>query len=106
MNNADALRDDDGKIAPAVRDAIDALTLQPEDDAAAALAVRYATTIDDAPADIAGTEVLKLLGPPLLSVLEALGATPRARSAPKKAGGGGDGPLAKLRAKEAERKAK
>ena len=92
------IRDADTLIGPAVTNAVQALTLEPEDDAAVALARQYAAAIDDAdnPAD-----ALEKLGPKLLSVLEQLGATPRARAQITKGAvtnGSGQSKLAALRA--------
>jgi hypothetical protein len=63
-------------LVTAVRAAVKALSLAPEDQAAVQLAIRYAVAID------AGEPVEKC-GPPLLVVLEALGMTPKARAAVK-----------------------
>jgi len=85
-----------------VRETLEELKLQPEDVAAAELAVQYAATMDraaelaDAAAEIPydpdtavmvsrlkarvdAHQVMVDLGPKLLSALESLGATPRAR---------------------------
>lgn len=83
------------QILPKVAETILALGLNPEDAAAAQLARRYAAAIDSA-VDPAGT--LNELGPKLLAVLEALGATPRARAAVAKgAASTGSGKLSALR---------
>jgi hypothetical protein len=72
------LRSADTLFAPAVHDALNALQIAAEDVAAAQLARRYAEALDKAPDD---AEVLAEFGPKLLSVLTALGATPRGRAA-------------------------
>jgi hypothetical protein len=85
-------------LVTAVRAAVKALSLAPEDQAAVQLAIRYAVAID------AGEPVEKV-GPPLLVVLESLGMTPKARAAVK---GGtsaspSDSPLDELRARRVRR---
>jgi hypothetical protein len=117
------LRDADDLLAPAVTATVKALTVAPEDAAAVRLVERYAATIDraaqiaadldeippedyDTPkllatlqAKVEAQTVLETLGPKLLAALEALGATPAARSK-LKAGGAPSAPnqLAALRA--------
>src|SRR5258708_32494072 len=69
----------------------------PADSAAVKLAQRYAAAIDDADNR---AEALERLGPRLLAVLEALGATPAARAKLKEgraAGSGKPGGLQALR---------
>ncbi|MEU8636780.1 hypothetical protein AB0C38_31805 [Amycolatopsis sp. NPDC048633] len=61
----------------AVKDALDALDLDDEDQAAVALALRLGSAID---AEENGRTVAELAGK-LLSTLESLGATPAARKA-------------------------
>ncbi|MCF7548911.1 hypothetical protein [Pseudonocardia sp. WMMC193] len=93
-----------GGLAAEVRATLEHLDLQPQDQALAAVAVRYGETIDRAAAIAAqaaripydpdtAEEVKKLasrvsgqvtmadLGPKLLAALDALGATPKARAA-------------------------
>lgn len=67
-----------------------------EDRAAAELALTYARRID------AGDDLAKL-GPALLSVLEALHLTPRARNTKGGATSGGSSPLDELRNRRARR---
>lgn len=87
----------DGMLGPAVAEMLCVLDLAPEDVAAARLARRYAAAIDDGNPD-----TLDALGPKLLTALESLGATPRARAAIRKgAAGAGHGKLAALRAARA-----
>lgn len=89
----------DGLVGTAVAEALRTLELTAEDAAAAVLARRYAAAIDSADDQ---AEILKELGPRLLTVLESLGATPKARAMMKKgAGGGGQGKLAQFRAARA-----
>lgn len=71
------LRDASELLGPAVAGTLAALTLKPEDAAAAKLAQRYAAAIDTAGAP---AEILDKLGPKLLAALESLGATPAARA--------------------------
>jgi hypothetical protein len=77
------VRDAAELLAPAVARTVEALGLGDQDDAAARLAHCLALAIDraDKPAS-----ALRWIGPELLKVLEALGATPmaRARMTPKK----------------------
>lgn len=105
----DAADDTDRKITPAVESTLGTLALEPEDAALARLALGYARTIDQAaaiasaaqriPYDPDTAEQVKRLaarvsahatmadlGPKLLAALDALGATPKARSATGKAG--------------------
>jgi len=74
------LRSTDALLKPAVSAAIGALGLDAEDGGAARLAELYAAEIDDSPEE-ARAEALERLGPRLLTVLDALGATPKARKA-------------------------
>ncbi len=76
------LRPVDGLLAPVVAESVAALTLAPQDAAAARLARRYAEAIDAAEDTDAA---LDTYGPKLLAALAALGATPTARKA--RAGG-------------------
>lgn len=69
----------DGMLGPAVTETLHQLNLSPQDTAAARLARRYATAIDEGDA-----ETLEKLGHRLLAALESLGATPRARALIKK----------------------
>ncbi|MEV6306472.1 hypothetical protein AB0M02_44185 [Actinoplanes sp. NPDC051861] len=123
------LRPADELIAPVVAEALAAVPdLTPADAAAKRLAACYADAIDEAatlaadaariagaldPDDLTGRQmlarlekqveqqvVLDALGPKLLAVLDALGATPKARAARKGGAGGGSnvpGKLAALR---------
>lgn len=108
-------------LAGKVAETLGNLTLRPEDAALAALAVEYAQTIDRAhiiaaraakiPFDPDSAEEVKRLaqrvsaqatmgdlGPKLLAVLDALGATPKARAqSPKPAGKSGPSALDALR---------
>ena len=68
----------------AVEDVLRALKLDRSDMAARHLALQYAEVID-----AGGAETLKDFGPKLLTVLETLGATPRARAALSKGGPSG-----------------
>lgn len=120
------LRSADDLLAPAVAETIAALETAPEDAGAIRLAERYAAQIDEAAmiaaelADVSvddenGTRqlhalskrveaqtVLAELGPKLLTTLESLGATPKARAAVRKGGASsGPGKLATLRAARA-----
>lgn len=114
----DDAADSGGLLAPAVGAALVALPVHGADAAARRLAEQYAARIDDARRladEVAAVEpenegqarrlavlarqveaqaVLADLGPKLLAVLDALGATPRARlaAAGAKGGGPGDGP--------------
>lgn len=78
MSGNSRIRSADSLILPDVRETLARLELSPEDAAAGQLARRYAAAIDAA---ITPADVLNDLGPKLLAVLEALGATPRARAA-------------------------
>lgn len=89
------LRSVETLIAPAVAETIGGLTLSPEDAAAIRLAERYAAAIDAAEEQ---QETLDKLGPKLLAVLDALGATPRARAGMKKTPTAGESKLEALRA--------
>lgn len=91
------IRAADDLIEPAVTNALQALQLDAEDEAAATLARQYAAAIDNAD-DPAAT--LEQLGPKLLAALEALGATPKARAQIMKGtpARGNDSRLAQLRA--------
>jgi len=80
------LRPADDLIGPAVAETINALQLAPEDAAAVQLARRYAAILDDAFALDDEVRTWGDLGPKLLSVLESLGATPKARAAALKGG--------------------
>ena len=88
------LKPADDFLEYAVRDTISALELTEADEAAKQLAIRYAKVIDLALIDGAGRPdtVLWHLGPELLRALEALGATPAARSAISHAVKGGEKP--------------
>ena len=74
------LRDASELLYPAVMQAIAELGLLGSDAAAVKLAQNYAKAIDQASGAKRAT-VLRALGPELLKVLEALGATPQARAA-------------------------
>ena len=91
------IRTADSLVAPAVANVIQHLPLAAEDEAAATLARQYAAAIDEADYP---EKALDDLGPKLLAVLEALGATPRARAQITKGTQTSAGPseLAKLRA--------
>jgi hypothetical protein len=80
------LRPADDLLAPAVATTIGKLQLEDADAAVVKLAKRYAAAIDAA-ADQAGA--LERLGPKLLTALNALGASPRARSILRARSGGG-----------------
>jgi hypothetical protein len=77
------LRDADRLLVPAVSDVLGHLELAPEDAGIVRLVGEYARILDDAPGDV---EVWAKIGPKLLTALEALGASPRARAALKKGG--------------------
>lgn len=64
-------------LTAAAADTITALELAPEDAAAVRLTQKYAAEIDNAEDSAAA---LERLGPKLLAVLDALGATPQARA--------------------------
>ena len=83
MAESRRLRPADDLIAPAVAETLENLGLQPGDVALARLAEQYAAAIDAADPD-GRPDVLSKLGGRLLSALDALGATPRARAALKK----------------------
>lgn len=62
-------------LVKAVQAAVEALALAPADQGAVELALAYAAEIDH------GETPIDKVGPALLTVMEALGATPRARAA-------------------------
>ena len=70
------LRDADELLGPVLEVSLAALKLGPRDAAAARLALRYATMIDEAKDPAAA---LRVFGPLLAKALEALGATPSGR---------------------------
>lgn len=76
----------DKTLTGAVTATLSALNLQPKDQAARVLLLRYAAAIDDADDDLAA---LDKYGSKLFAMLERLGATPRATPGPPE--GGGDG---------------
>ena len=77
------------------------------DQAIAALAKRYAQTIEDAYGEDGELDVLTDLGPKLLAVLDALGLTPKARAVKRAPGeGGGDDRPAAVRTLEELRAAR
>ena len=78
------LREVDKLFWPAMQETIASLGLLGEDSAAVKLAQRYAQVIDATP-DAKQASVLRWLGPELLKVLEALGATPASRKTAKPA---------------------
>lgn len=85
-------------LSESVSSSLDALAPDARDDAARFLARYYAATIDDNP------DQLEQLGPKLLVTLEALGLTPRARSAATQgAPSAGTNPLDQLRDRRARR---
>jgi len=87
------LHDTDHLLLPAVNDTIAALDLTAEDAAAVKLAQRYAAAIDATLHDPrAHASAMRWIAPQLLDVLEALGATPAARSRLKKGGDKDDKP--------------
>ncbi len=94
-------------MSQAVDKALGATEHEAGDGAAGALVRLYAATIDDAASQ--GTpqavETLRELGPKLLAALEALGMSPRARSAAMKGAPGGpaSSPLDELRQRRAGR---
>jgi len=71
-------------LAPSVEASLAALELGPRDEAAAALARRYAEVMDNATDPVWAT---RWIGPLLLRSLEELGATPKSRPSAKKAPG-------------------
>lgn len=73
-----------------VRDALSAEPRGPQDAAVAELALTYAREVDGGDGDLAK------LGPALLTALEALHMSPRARAAAKKAVTTGDKPKSRL----------
>jgi len=82
------------QLLPAVRETIGALTLEDSDQAAAALALQFARTIDRA-RDQAWA--LRWIGPLLLASLEGLQATPASRPATAKIAPTGPNQLDRLR---------
>jgi hypothetical protein len=95
-----ALRSADELLAPVVEESIAALTLSPEDAAAVRLVRRYAAAIDEA-----GTAAaLESFGPKLLAALNALGATPAARTRLRDGIGGAPGVASSLAALRAARR--
>jgi hypothetical protein len=93
------LRDADKLLAPAVERTLSELQLGTVDDAVATLAQRYAAAIDN---DSEG-DALTDLGPKLLATLQALQATPAARSRVKVRGGANAGPNRLQALREARR---
>jgi len=93
------LRDADKLLAPAVERTLGELQLGTVDDAVATLAQRYAAAIDR---DEEG-DALEDLGPKLLAALQALNATPAARSRLRPQGGGNAGPNRLQALREARR---
>lgn len=86
-------------VTYALRKALKDVSLEPQDQAAARLALEYAAQIDG------GQVAIEKVGPALLSALESLGMTPRARKGIVK---GGDGerpasPLDEVRRKREQR---
>lgn len=94
------LQSADKLLAPAVATTVDALPLTDADTALAKLAERYAAMIDSSedPA-----EALEAFGPKLLATLQALQATPAARSKITVRGGGNAGPNRLQALREARR---
>jgi hypothetical protein len=95
------LRDADTLLLTAVKTTIDKLDLDDADLAAVKLAEHYAQAIDAGHcSECDADRNLEDLGHRLLAVLDALGATPAARSKIRKGVAAGDGPtrLAALRA--------
>lgn len=84
-----------------MRSSLRALKVEPKDRAAAELAISYARLVDDMPA------MIIKVGPLLLSVLESLLLTPRARAALVKGATGDQGkqhsPLDELRSRRNKR---
>lgn len=77
------LRPADELLVPVVQKSIEEMDLTEADKAASGLAILYAEAIDQAePED--RSKVLIEVGPKLLTVLESLGGSPRARAAIKK----------------------
>jgi hypothetical protein len=81
------LQDADRLLAPAVERTLGELRLGTVDDAVATLAQAYAAAIDTDPEG----DALEDLGPKLLATLQALQATPAARSRLRPQGGGDAG---------------
>ncbi len=91
-------------VGPAVEASIAALELGDRDQAAAALALRYAEVMDNAKDPVWAT---RWIGPLLLRSLEELGATPKSRPAAKKSPGAArENRVAQLRTAHASTKAK
>lgn len=113
-----------GEMAEKVAETLENLELRPEDAGLRALALRYAVTIDEArqlaeeaaalPYDedtvamvarlktrVDAHTVMVDVGPKLLAALDALGATPKARSATGKPQPSGSSALAALRSEGA-----
>lgn len=97
---AGVLRDADELVLPAVRSAIAELDTTSADAAVIKLCERYAAAMDAAQGAKAQAWAIRWIGPLLLDALEALGASPAARSKlkegkPRRAASNG---LAELRA--------
>jgi hypothetical protein len=95
-----------------VDQALEAVELRESDGAAVELARRYADEIDrwesgSGDPDYAGEDGLKVYGPKLLQALDALGLTPKARSAVTKGGvpnaSAGSNPVDEIRERRAQR---
>lgn len=98
MSGQMRLRAADALVAPAVAETVANLDLGPADAGTVRLTERLAAEIDSADPAMRAT-VLDRLGPRLLSCLEALGASPRARAQLGKGGTPrGGGKLDQLRA--------
>lgn len=125
MAGSGRVRPIEALIAPEVASTLAVLKVAPEDAGVARLARRYAQVIDDAAlvaaelqevyadvdpddeatfkriaalaARVGAQAVLSDLGPKLLAALDALGATPRARKAPKGGAGGQPSKLGAIR---------
>lgn len=82
----------------AVEATINALDLQPQDQAAVDLAFKYAKAIDDAGSDPEAQAKVMYVGPHLLNALRDLGATPAARKALGAEKGKSNGKLSALKA--------
>jgi hypothetical protein len=97
-----------------VDQALGAVELRESDGAAVELARRYADEIDQwercsGDPDYAGEDGLKIYGPKLLQALDALGLTPKARSAVTKGGGAssasaGSNPVDQIRERREQRR--
>lgn len=94
------LRSADALLVPQVRAALEVLGLEPQDVAAAGLALRYASEIDGAGPE-RSVAVIEKLGPRLLACLTDLGATPRGRRGPAPVVEGGDDGGAPVQAESA-----